>query len=123
MSETMQAVQALREANSLSDEEIAARVAAGETALFELIMRRHNTRLFRAARAIARNDAEAEDAVQQAYISAYEHLSQFHGEARFSTWLTRITIRAALGRLRSANRRAEVPEEENMSQVGSPNDN
>jgi len=94
--------------SALSDDEIVARVRRGETALYELIMRRYNARLFRAARAILRNDAEAEDAVQQAYISAYEHLGQFHGEARFSTWLTRIGVHAALGRRRTIGRRAEV---------------
>jgi RNA polymerase sigma-70 factor (ECF subfamily) len=92
----------------MTDEQIVARVVAGETALYELILRRHNARLFRAARAILGNDADAEDAVQQAYISAYDHLAQFHGEARLSTWLTRIVIRAALARARSASRRAEV---------------
>jgi RNA polymerase sigma-70 factor (ECF subfamily) len=95
-------------ASALSDVEIVTRVQRGETALYELIMRRYNARLFRAARAILRNDAEAEDAVQQAYISAYEHLGQFHGEARFSTWLTRIGVHAALARRRTIGRRAEV---------------
>jgi RNA polymerase sigma-70 factor, ECF subfamily len=93
---------------SLTDEEIVGRVLAGETALFELIMRRHNAQLFRATRSILRDDAEAEDAVQQAYISAYEHLAQFHGDARLATWLTRIAIRAALDRARAAQRRAEI---------------
>jgi RNA polymerase sigma-70 factor, ECF subfamily len=93
---------------SLTDAEVVARVLAGDGALFELIMRRYNQRLFRAARAILRSEVEAEDAVQQAYISAFEHLPQFHGDAQFSTWLTRITIRAALGRLRKLRRRGEV---------------
>ena len=93
---------------SLTDAEVVARVLAGDGALFELIMRRYNQRLFRAARAILRSEVEAEDAVQQAYISAFEHLPQFHGDALFSTWLTRITIRAALGRLRKLRRRGEV---------------
>jgi RNA polymerase sigma-70 factor (ECF subfamily) len=100
--------QDLAAASVLSDDELVARVRRGETALYEHIMRRYNARLFRAARAILRNDAEAEDAVQQAYISAYEHLGQFQGEARFSTWLTRIVVHAALGRRRSIGRRAEV---------------
>lgn len=93
---------------SLTDAEVVARVLAGDGALFELIMRRYNQRLFRAARAILRSEVEAEDAVQQAYISAYEHLPQFHGDAQLATWLTRITIRAALGRLRKLRRRGEV---------------
>jgi RNA polymerase sigma-70 factor (ECF subfamily) len=109
----------------MSDEEIVARVLAGERALFELLMRRHNQQLFRVARAILRHDAEAEDAVQQAWISAYQRMDQFAGAARFSTWLTRITIHAALARLRRTHQRNEVawetPEqEERMSQVRSP---
>jgi RNA polymerase sigma-70 factor (ECF subfamily) len=111
----------------LSDEAVVARVLAGERALFELIMRRHNQRLFRVARAILRDDDEAEDAVQQAYISAYERLAQFAGAARFSTWLTRIAIHTALARLRRTRQRAEVtsgPEpEEVMSKLPSPSEN
>jgi RNA polymerase sigma-70 factor (ECF subfamily) len=104
----------------LSDEDAVTRVCAGETAWFEILMRRYNQRLFRIARGILRNDSEAEDAVQQAYISAYEHLRQFAGQARFSTWLTRIAIHAALARARSLRRRAEVdvdaqPHEETMT--------
>ena len=115
-------------AGSLADEQIIARVLDGDRALFELIMRRYNARLFRTARAILRNEAEAEDAVQQAYISAYEHLGQFHGDARFSTWLTRIAIRAAQSRLRSVDRRGEVDlaaekQEDIMSHASAPADN
>ena len=69
----------------LSDEEVAARVLAGETAMFEIIMRRHNQRLYRVARSILRNDTEAEDVMQDAYVRAYEHLDQFAGRAKFST--------------------------------------
>jgi RNA polymerase sigma-70 factor, ECF subfamily len=113
----------VQDATSLGDEEVIARVLAGETPLFELILRRYNARLFRIARAILRNDAEAEDAVQEAYLSAYQHLGQFHGDARFSTWLTRIAIRAAMGRVRVRSRRAEVDladeaKEEIMSRAG-----
>lgn len=93
---------------SLADAEIVARVLGGETELFELILRRHNGRLFRAARAILKDDAEAEDAVQQGYISAYQHLDQFKGDAQLSTWLTRIVVHAALGRLRAAQRRSRI---------------
>jgi RNA polymerase sigma-70 factor (ECF subfamily) len=98
----------MREAAGLSDEEVVARVRAGDTPLFEIVMRRYNQRLFRAARAILRDDADAEDAVQQAYLAAYAHLDQFAGAARFSTWLTRIAIREALGKLRTRKRRGEV---------------
>ena len=88
----------------LSDEEIVARVLAGETALFEIVMRRYNQRLYRAARAILHNDSEAEDVMQDAYVRAYEHLAQFAGKAKFSTWLTRIAIHEALARQNSGER-------------------
>ncbi len=92
------------------DAVLARRIAGGEIDLFETIMRRHNTRLFRAARAILRNDAEAEDAVQEAYIQAYRRLGDFRGDAHLSTWLTRIVINQALGRLRQSKRdRVVVP--------------
>ncbi|HEX5043124.1 MAG TPA: RNA polymerase sigma factor [Candidatus Polarisedimenticolaceae bacterium] len=83
---------------SLSDEEVVARVVSGEVALFEMIMRRHNQRLFRTLRGLAPTDAEAEDILQEAYVQAYHHLAQFEGRARFSTWLTRIAIHEALAR-------------------------
>ncbi|HEX6836822.1 MAG TPA: RNA polymerase sigma factor [Polyangia bacterium] len=98
----------MRDDAGLSDEDVVARVRGGDTAVFEILMRRYNQRLFRAARAILRDDADAEDAVQQAYLAAYAHLDQFAGTARFSTWLTRIAIREALGKLRTRKRRGEV---------------
>jgi RNA polymerase sigma-70 factor (ECF subfamily) len=88
----------------LSDEEVVRRILAGETALFEIVMRRYNQRLYRMARAILRDDAEAEDVMQDAYVRAYQHLSQFAGRAKFSTWLTRIAIHEALARVRRRNR-------------------
>src|SRR5688572_29624100 len=99
-------LQMLGMAQSLGDEEVIARVRGGETALFEVLMRRHNQRLFRAARGILRNEAEAEDAVQQSWLAAYSHLDQFAGSARFSTWLTRIAINEALARTRVRGRDA-----------------
>jgi RNA polymerase sigma-70 factor (ECF subfamily) len=87
-----------------TDEEIVSRVLGGETLLFEVLMRRHNQRLYRAARAIVRDDLEAEDVMQQAYVNAYSHLAQFDGRARFSTWLTKITVHEALARARRARR-------------------
>jgi RNA polymerase sigma-70 factor (ECF subfamily) len=90
--------------NSLSDEEIVARVLEGETPLFEVLMRRHNERLYRAARAILRDDHEAEDVMQEAYVNAYSHLAQFDGRARFSTWLTKIAVHEALARARRRGR-------------------
>src|SRR5262245_61690405 len=86
--------------DSLSDEEVVTRVVAGETTLFEILMRRHNERLYRAARAILRDDGEAEDVMQQAYVNAYTHLRQFDGRAKFATWLTKIAVYEALARAR-----------------------
>lgn len=90
------------EASALSDEEIARRVVAGDRALFELIMRRHNQRVYRAVRSIIRDESEIEDVMQQAYVLAYTHLHQFAGHARLSTWLVRIAINEALARKRRA---------------------
>jgi RNA polymerase sigma-70 factor, ECF subfamily len=95
----------------LTDEGIVARVLDGETALFEILMRRHNERVYRAARAIVRDEAEAEDVMQQAYVNAYSHLRQFDGRAQFSTWLTRIAVHEALSRVRKRGRFEALPEE------------
>jgi len=94
----------LTAARLLSDEQVVERVLAGETALYEVIMRRYNTRLYRVARAILSNDGEAEDVMQEAYVRAFQHLRQFEGRARFSTWLTRIAVHEALARIRRASR-------------------
>ena len=85
------------------DEEIVKKVLGGETSLYEVLVERYNQRLFRICRAILRNNSEARDVVQHAYAQAYEHLSQFEGRAKFSTWLTTISIHeAALRRRRSS---------------------
>jgi RNA polymerase sigma-70 factor, ECF subfamily len=89
---------------SLTDQEVVARVLEGQTALYEVLMRRHNTRLYRAARAILRDDGEAEDVMQQAYVNAYAHLRQFDGRASFATWLTRIAVNEAIARARKLKR-------------------
>jgi RNA polymerase sigma-70 factor (ECF subfamily) len=83
----------------ISDEEVVARVLAGEEGLFEIVVRRHNRRLYCVARAILRDDGEAEDLMQDAYV-----LGQFAGRAKFSTWLTRIAVHAALARGRKRAR-------------------
>lgn len=90
--------------NTLSDEQVVTQIVAGQTAMFEVLMRRHNERLYRAARAILRDDAEAEDVMQQAYVNAYAHLRQFDGRSAFSTWLTRIAVNEAIGRARRRGR-------------------
>jgi RNA polymerase sigma-70 factor (ECF subfamily) len=86
--------------SSLTDAEVVDRVRRGETALFEILMRRHNQRVYRVARAVVKDEAEAEDVMQQAYINAFSHLKQFEDRAQFSTWLTRITLHEALSRRR-----------------------
>src|SRR5512142_1028944 len=88
------------------DTELVARAAAGESRAFETIMRRHNRLLFRTARSVLQNDEDAEDAVQQAYLQAFRALGSCRAEARLSTWLVRITLNEAFGRLR--RRTAEV---------------
>lgn len=92
----------------LKDEEVVSRVLAGEVELFEILMRRYNQRLYRVSRIILRDDAEAEDVMQDAYVRAYEHLHQFAGKAAFSTWLTRIAIHEALARKRRRGRQEEL---------------
>jgi RNA polymerase sigma-70 factor (ECF subfamily) len=89
---------------ALSDEEVVGRVLAGDTSLFEILMRRYNQRLFRVARAILADDAEAEDVMQEAYVRVFRELANFRGEARFSTWLTRIACHEALARARKRRR-------------------
>src|SRR3954462_5256278 len=84
----------------MADEEIVERVVAGDVALFELIMRRYNQRLFRIARSILGDDTEAEDVVQEAYVRAYKNLQQFGGRSRFATWLTKIAVYEASARRR-----------------------
>lgn len=88
----------------LSDEQIVDSILAGQTALFEILMRRHNERLYRAARAIVRDEGEVEDVMQQAYVNAYAHLRQFDHRSQFSTWLTRIAVHEALARARRRGR-------------------
>ena len=95
-------------ASAMTDEEAVARVKAGETALFEVIMRRYNQRLYRVVRSILGNDGEAEDVTQEAYVRSYMHLDQFDGRAKFSTWLTRIAVHEALARARKRQRLVEI---------------
>lgn len=94
----------------LTDSEIARRIAAGDLDLLRLLMRRHNQTLYRAARSILKDDAEAEDAVQEGYLLAYRAMDRFRGDAKLATWLVRIVINEALGRMRKRKRRAEVIE-------------
>jgi RNA polymerase sigma-70 factor (ECF subfamily) len=104
----METTEVLEKSNSLTDEEIVDRVRTGDVAMYEVIMRRYNQRLYRVARAILHDDAEAEDVMQDAYVRAYTHLDQFAGRSAFATWLTRIAVHEALSRLRSRKRHPQV---------------
>ena len=86
--------------NGVTDEQVVARVLAGQTALFEVLMRRHTERLYRTARAITRDDQEAEDVVLQAFLHAYARLQEFNGTNRFGAWITRMAIAQSLARAR-----------------------
>jgi RNA polymerase sigma-70 factor (ECF subfamily) len=83
-----------------TDEELVAAVLRGNVAQFEGLVRRHNRRIYRAVRAVLRDEDDVEDVMQQAYLNAYKHLQQFTGNAQFSTWLTRIAVNEALARRR-----------------------
>lgn len=104
-------------ASAWTDEQVIERVLAGETALYEIIMRRYNQRLYRVVRAILRDDNEAEDVIQDAYVRAYQSLAQFESRSAFSTWLVRIAVHEALARLRRRNRFSAFDEEEESGEV------
>ena len=100
------AIQASR--SRLANPDLVEHIRAGDMRAMEALMRRHNRTLYRTARAILRDDAEAEDAVQEAYLQAYRALGTFRGESKLSTWLVRITANEALMRRRRNVRAAEV---------------
>ena len=91
------------------DAELARRIAGRDERAFEAVMREHNRMLYRLARSILKDDAEAEDAVQEAYFSAYRNIAGFRGGAKLSTWLARIVINEAYGRLRKRKAAVVVP--------------
>jgi RNA polymerase sigma-70 factor, ECF subfamily len=95
---------------ALADAELVLHVGLGDARALELIMRRHNRLLYRTARSILRDDAEAEDCVQEAYLQAFRSLKTFRAESKLSTWLTRIVINQALGNVRRRKKEgANVP--------------
>jgi RNA polymerase sigma-70 factor (ECF subfamily) len=111
-----------------TDEDIIARVRRGEIDCFEVLMRRYNQRIYRTVRAILREEDEATDAMQEAYVNAFTHLGDFNGHARFSTWLTRIAVHEALGRLRKRKRVEPLEDTESqdsamVSPVNGPENN
>jgi RNA polymerase sigma-70 factor (ECF subfamily) len=120
MDEFMPGISALERARAegLADAEVVERVLAGDAVLFELLMRRHNQRVYRAVLAILRDDAECEDVMQEAYVRAYEHLAQFEGRAQFSTWLTRIAVNEALRRLAARGKIASLELEPDQEEEG-----
>jgi RNA polymerase sigma-70 factor (ECF subfamily) len=93
---------------SLTDEQVVSRVLGGESALFELVMRRYNQRVYRAVRSIVQSNEEAEDVMQEAYVSAYTHLGDFAFRAQLSTWLVKIAVHEAFARKRRAQRFAPL---------------
>ena len=107
---------------TLSDPDIVSRILAGDAALFEVLMRRHNRQVYRAARAVVRDEQEAEDVMQQAYLSAFRNLHQFGERSRFSTWLTRIALNEAFGRRRKQRARSEVEAPSDLEHPGAPID-
>jgi len=104
----MKAASAVAANTLLPDVELARRVAQGDQAAFQQLMRRHNRVLYRTARSILKDDAEAEDALQEAYLRAFRAIGDFRGDARLSTWLVRIVANEALGRLRKRTRAAQA---------------
>lgn len=107
---------------ALSDADLIARVVAGSREDFEVLVRRHNQRLYRAARAIVKSDDEAEDVVQQTWLEVFRHLSQFRGDAAFTTWATRIAVNAALAVARKRPVIAEVTDVPDVESAESPDD-
>jgi RNA polymerase sigma-70 factor, ECF subfamily len=108
------------------DEDIIRQVLEGNTAIFELLMRRYNERVYRAARSIVRDEQEAEDVMQEAYVNAFTHLRQFNGSAKFSTWLTRIAINESLARVRRQGRYEAFDDEVSNVELfmsGTPSEN
>jgi RNA polymerase sigma-70 factor (ECF subfamily) len=101
---------------ALPDEEIVRRVRAGDSSVFELLMRRHNQRVYRVVRAVVKDEADVEDVMQQAYINAFTHLHQFEERSQFSTWLIRIALHEAFGRRRKTQR-ADITTARNRSDV------
>lgn len=94
--------------SDVPDSELAQRIASGDHAAFEVLMRKYNRLLYRTARAILRDEAEAEDVLQPAYLHVYQSIKDFRAEARLSTWLTRIVANQAMMRLRSRRRESSV---------------
>src|SRR6476620_1371264 len=95
-------------AAATTDTALIERIGTGDNTAFESLMRKYNGKLFRIARALLKDDGDAEDALQDAYLEAYRHLDDFRGGSELSTWLTRIVVNQALMRLRKEKRRSSI---------------
>ncbi|MEY9325465.1 RNA polymerase sigma factor [Sinorhizobium fredii] len=84
--------------------------SAPDLDVFRAIMQAHNRKLYRIARSIVRNNSDAEDVLQEAYVRAFTHFADFRGDATLTTWLARIVINEALGRLRKSRRQRKLAE-------------
>lgn len=110
-----QPIAATQTCDTKDDTALAQRIAAGDLAAFELLMRRHNRRLYRVARAILRNDEEAEEALQDTYLCAYRSIGGFRADASLFTWLSRILLNDCFARLRKSERRSRLfPQADNI---------
>ena len=107
----METPETLPSPDVVPDEDVVDRVRDGEIDLFEVLMRRYNQRLYRIVRSVVRDDARAEDVVQEAWVRAFTHLDQFARRARFATWLTRIALHEAWARTRRARRFVSIEPE------------
>ena len=103
---------------TMAEFDLVRRARTGERGAFRAIMQRGNQRLFRVARGIVRDEAEAEDVVQEAYVRAFAGLAQFRGEASIFTWLTRIVVNEANGRLRKRRNEVGIEEVEAVQSMG-----
>jgi len=101
-------MRASNSAAATTDTALIERIGTGDNTAFESLMRKYNGKLFRIARAILKDDGDAEDALQDAYLEAYRHLDDFRGGSELSTWLTRIVVNQALMRLRKEKRRSSI---------------
>jgi len=110
----------VQEQQPMDDDKVIERVLAGEIGLFEVVMRRYNQRIFRTVRSILRDDDEAVDVMQEAYLNAYAHLKDFAGRSQFSTWLTRIAVHEAFARLRRRRRFQPIEESDDEDMMAAP---
>lgn len=98
-----------------ADDDLVARARSGDHAAFEAIMRRHNRLLFRAARGVVSDDAEAQDVVQESYLRAFTRLDAYRGDAALGTWLARIAINVAMDSLRKKGRSVQIDDAKDLS--------